>query len=180
MPKKRASSRRRLRSRRPMRTAPCLSSREHIASCGSHPSTIKGAVRRRSPVEVIPVVEQTDHIEIPEDEIRVDVSPIKGPGGQGVNTTGLAVRLTTYPRASSCRVRTNAHNPEQGKRWRCCKQTARPQTTSKNSRRSTRSRATHPGRGETKCVPISPAPVSDGQGFVDRAGDWQHRRRARR
>jgi peptide chain release factor 2 len=48
-------------------------------------------------VEVIPVVEQTDHIEIPEDEIRVDVYRSSGPGGQGVNTTDSAVRLTHIP-----------------------------------------------------------------------------------
>lgn len=48
-------------------------------------------------VEVIPVVEQTDSIEIPEDEIRVDVYRSSGPGGQGVNTTDSAVRLTHVP-----------------------------------------------------------------------------------
>ncbi len=48
-------------------------------------------------VEVIPVVEKTDHIEIPEDEIRVDVYRSSGPGGQGVNTTDSAVRLTHGP-----------------------------------------------------------------------------------
>lgn len=48
-------------------------------------------------VEVIPVVEKTDHIEIPEDELRVDVYRSSGPGGQGVNTTDSAVRLTHIP-----------------------------------------------------------------------------------
>lgn len=48
-------------------------------------------------VEVIPVVEKTDHVEIPEDEIRVDVYRSSGPGGQGVNTTDSAVRLTHTP-----------------------------------------------------------------------------------
>lgn len=48
-------------------------------------------------VEVIPVTEQTDHIEIPEDELRVDVYRASGPGGQGVNTTDSAVRLTHIP-----------------------------------------------------------------------------------
>ena len=48
-------------------------------------------------VEVIPVVEKTDHIDIPEDEIRVDVYRSSGPGGQGVNTTDSAVRLTHIP-----------------------------------------------------------------------------------
>jgi peptide chain release factor 2 len=48
-------------------------------------------------VDVIPVVEQTDHIEIGEDEIRVDVFRSSGPGGQGVNTTDSAVRITHLP-----------------------------------------------------------------------------------
>ena len=48
-------------------------------------------------VEVVPVIEQTDHIEIPEDEIRVDVYRSSGPGGQGVNTTDSAVRITHIP-----------------------------------------------------------------------------------
>jgi peptide chain release factor 2 len=48
-------------------------------------------------LEVVPVVEQTDEIDIPEDEIRVDVYRSSGPGGQGVNTTDSAVRLTHLP-----------------------------------------------------------------------------------
>ena len=48
-------------------------------------------------VEVIPVVEQTDSIDIPEDELRVDVYRSSGPGGQGVNTTDSAVRITHIP-----------------------------------------------------------------------------------
>ena len=48
-------------------------------------------------VDVIPVVEQADDIDIPEDEIRVDVYRSSGPGGQGVNTTDSAVRLTHLP-----------------------------------------------------------------------------------
>jgi len=48
-------------------------------------------------VEVVPVLEQTDNIEIPEDEIRIDVYRSSGPGGQSVNTTDSAVRLTHLP-----------------------------------------------------------------------------------
>ena len=45
----------------------------------------------------MPVVEQTDHIDIPDDEMRVDVYRSSGPGGQGVNTTDSAVRITHLP-----------------------------------------------------------------------------------
>ena len=48
-------------------------------------------------VDVVPVVEQTDHVDIPDDEIRVDVFRSSGPGGQGVNTTDSAVRITHLP-----------------------------------------------------------------------------------
>ena len=48
-------------------------------------------------VEVLPVVEQTDSIEIPDSEVRVDVYRSSGPGGQSVNTTDSAVRLTHLP-----------------------------------------------------------------------------------
>src|SRR4051812_21968828 len=48
-------------------------------------------------VEVVPVLEQTDEIEIPDEEIRTDVYRSSGPGGQSVNTTDSAVRLTHIP-----------------------------------------------------------------------------------
>jgi peptide chain release factor 2 len=48
-------------------------------------------------VEVVPVIEQTDDIEVPEEEIRVDVYRSSGPGGQSVNTTDSAVRITHLP-----------------------------------------------------------------------------------
>ena len=66
--------------------------------CGSARSTTRAAGRRRSPrSRCVPVLEQTDEIEIPEEEIRVDVYRSSGPGGQSVNTTDSAVRLTHIP-----------------------------------------------------------------------------------
>jgi peptide chain release factor 2 len=48
-------------------------------------------------IEVVPVVQQTDEIDVPDDELRVDVYRSSGPGGQGVNTTDSAVRITHLP-----------------------------------------------------------------------------------
>ena len=48
-------------------------------------------------VEVVPLIEQTDVVEIPDADIRVDVFRSSGPGGQSVNTTDSAVRITHLP-----------------------------------------------------------------------------------
>ena len=48
-------------------------------------------------MEVIPLIETTDHIDIPENELKIDVFRSSGPGGQSVNTTDSAVRMTHIP-----------------------------------------------------------------------------------
>lgn len=48
-------------------------------------------------VEVVPLMEEATEIDIPESEMRVDVFRSSGPGGQSVNTTDSAVRVTHIP-----------------------------------------------------------------------------------
>ena len=48
-------------------------------------------------VEVVPLVAMTEAIDIPDGDIRVDVFRSSGPGGQSVNTTDSAVRITHLP-----------------------------------------------------------------------------------
>lgn len=48
-------------------------------------------------VDVVAEINDEIKIEIPEDEIRVDVYRSSGKGGQGVNTTDSAVRITHIP-----------------------------------------------------------------------------------
>ena len=48
-------------------------------------------------VAVMPQLDETDDFELNMDEIRVDITRASGNGGQGVNTTDSAVRLTHLP-----------------------------------------------------------------------------------
>jgi peptide chain release factor 2 len=48
-------------------------------------------------VEVVPLIETSDEISIPDSDLRVDVFRSSGPGGQSVNTTDSAVRITHLP-----------------------------------------------------------------------------------
>ena len=48
-------------------------------------------------VDVVPLIENSDEVTIKDDEIRIDVYRSSGAGGQHVNTTDSAVRITHLP-----------------------------------------------------------------------------------
>lgn len=48
-------------------------------------------------VAVLPEAEEVDEVNIPAEDIRVDVFRASGPGGQSVNTTDSAIRVTHLP-----------------------------------------------------------------------------------
>jgi len=48
-------------------------------------------------VAVLPEAEEVDEIEVKPEEIRIDIFRSSGPGGQSVNTTDSAVRITHLP-----------------------------------------------------------------------------------
>ena len=132
-------------------------------------------------VEVVPVLEQTDEIDIPEEDIRVDVYRSSGPGGQSVNTTDSAVRLTHIPTGTvvSCQnEKSQLQNKASAMVILKAKLLALKKAEEKRPpRRAARRRAGLVGRPDAQ---LRAEPLPDGQGPAHRVRDRQPAGRLRR
>ena len=136
-------------------------------------------------VEVLPVVEETDHIDIPENDIRVDVYRSSGPGGQSVNTTDSAVRITHLPTGIvvTCQnEKSQLQNKASALRVLQAKLLERARQERQDELDAAQGRG-RPQLGEPDAL-LRPAPVPDGQGPAHgvrvRQPDGGLRRRHRR
>ncbi len=121
-------------------------------------------------VEVIPLIESSDSIEIPENEIKVDVFRSSGPGGQSVNTTDSAVRMTAHPhRHRRLHAEREVPDPEPRRRPAGAPVPAAAGPQGGGGRRQEGDGRRHQGQLGRPDAVLLPASLPDGQGPAHRS-----------
>ena len=133
-------------------------------------------------VEVLPEADDDVEIELDWDEIRVDTYRSQGAGGQHVNKTDSAVRLTHLPTGHRRPEPERAiADPEQGERDQGPQvAAARARARGEGGRAPQAQGRARRGRLGQPDPELRAAPLPDGQGPADRPRDRQHLGRARR
>ena len=133
-------------------------------------------------VTVYPVIDDRIKIDIKESDVRIDTMRAQGAGGQHVNKTESAIRLTHIPTSIVvvCQNDRSQHR-NRAQAW----QMLRAQALRSGIEEARREGRRRPGRQDRyRLGPPDPllraAALSDGEGPAHRRADLRHRRRARR